>query len=307
VTTVLIAGLSTTGAFKQRIAFRIVGALIGGLILGLGCTVFLFPHMDSITSLVVLVATIAFISGWVAGGRQFNYIGLQIAFAFYIVAFEDFRAPTQLAPARDRFIGILLALLVMWFVFEYLWPVRTVTAMRRALASILRNEAELFRAEIAIPRHEELIHQTDALRDHIGKTLAAIRSMRDSVEYEFGIDRQRQIDTADTVVRAGLTSAALIWNELAVLHREDDQDFLHEACLIELRREIATQLELLENTVTMEPKGAATDKDSPTPSFTHPSCFARADILEHPRYGEYARNTIARYQELEVIVAGIKA
>jgi len=305
VTTVLIAGLSTTGAFKQRMAFRIVGALIGGLLLGLGCTVFLFPQMDSITSIVVLVAVVAFICGWIAGGRQFNYVGLQIAFAFYLVAFEDFRAPTQLAPARDRLIGILLALLIMWFVFEYLWPVRTVTAMRRALASILRNQADLFRAEIAMPKHEELIHQTDALRDHIGKTLAAIRSMRDSVEYEFGIDRQRQIDTADTVVRAGLTSAALIWNELAVLHREDDQDFLHEDCLIELRREIAKQLDLLENTVVPELKDAAAQEESL--SFTHPSCFASAHILEHPRYGEYARNTIARYEELESVVAGMKA
>jgi multidrug resistance protein MdtO len=305
VTTVLIAGLSTTGAFKQRMAFRIIGSLIGGLILGLGCTAFIFPQMDSITSLVVLVATIAFISAWVGGGRQFNYIGLQIAFSFYIVAFEDFRAPTQLAPARDRLIGILLALLVMWFVFENLWPVRTVTAMRRALASILRNEADLFRAEIATPQHEELIHQTDALRDHIGKTLAAIRSMRDSVEYEFGIDRMRQMDTADIVLRASMNSASLIWNELAVLHREDDQDFLHEDCLIELRREIAKQLDLLENTVIPGPTGTAIDKESL--SFTHPSCFASADILQHPRYGEYARNTIARYEELEAIIAGMKA
>jgi len=307
VTTVLIAGLSTTGAFKQRMAFRIVGALIGGLLLGLGCTVFLFPQMDSITSLVVLVATMAFISAWIAGGRQFNYVGLQIAFAFYLVAFEDFRAPTQLAPARDRLIGILLALLVMWFVFEYLWPVRTVTAMRRALASILRNEADLFRAEIAIPRHEELIHKTDALRDHIGKTLAAIRAMRDSVEYEFGLDRQRHIDIADKVIGASLTSAALIWNELAVLHKEEDADFLREGCLIELRREIATQLELLEARVTIESNGAAPHEESSASSFTHPSCFASAEILEHPRYGEYARNTIARYEELEAIVAGMKA
>src|SRR5271169_1470601 len=107
--------------------------------------------MDSITSLVVLVAVVAFISAWWAGGRRFNYVGLQIAFSFYLVAFEGFSAPTELAPARDRLIGILVALGVMWFVFDQIWPVRTVTAMRRSLASMLHNEAELFATEVGTP------------------------------------------------------------------------------------------------------------------------------------------------------------
>ena len=112
VTTVLIAGLSTTGAIKQKFAFRVLGALIGGLILGVGCTIFLFPEMDSITSLTVLVAVMAFIFLGRFYGRQYSYVGLQIIFSFYLVAFEDFRAPTELAPARDRLIGILVALIV---------------------------------------------------------------------------------------------------------------------------------------------------------------------------------------------------
>jgi multidrug resistance protein MdtO len=305
VTTVLIAGLGTTGAFKQRLAFRVIGALIGGLIIGLGCTVFLFPQMDSVTSIVILTAAMAFLCAWIAGGRQFNYVGLQIAFSFYLVAFEDFRAPTQLAPARDRLIGILLALLVMWFVFDNLWPVRTVTAMRRALASILRNEADLFRTEVAAPAHEELIRKTDALRDHIGKTMAAIRSMHDLAEYEFGLGRRRQMDIADKLVRASMTSAALIWNELAVLHKEEDADFLSDSCLIELRSEIARELDALEASVLLETDSEAASQRSGY-SFTRPSCFASEDILHHPRYGEYAQNTIARYSELQSIVAGIE-
>ena len=59
VTTVLITGLSTSGATKQRLIFRLAGSFIGGLILGLGATVFLFPYMDSITSLVVLTTGVA--------------------------------------------------------------------------------------------------------------------------------------------------------------------------------------------------------------------------------------------------------
>jgi multidrug resistance protein MdtO len=301
VTTVLIAGLSTTGAIKQRFAFRLLGAIIGGLIVGLGCTAFLFPEMDSITSLVVLVAVMAFVSAWCAGGRLFSYVGLQVIFSFYLVAFEDFHAPTQLAPARDRLIGILLALVVMWFVFDQMWPVRTVTAMRRSFASILRSETALFETELAAPEHRELIEHTDALRDHIGKTMAAIRSMNDAVQYEFGANRERQIDTAEQILRAALTAVALLWNELAVLHKEDDADFLQDPGLVEMRRRMTRHLRALVSSVSQE-----TRMQDMAHSVEEPSLFAPMDLLEHPRYGEYVQNSIARYRELESIVVGLE-
>jgi multidrug resistance protein MdtO len=110
--------LVNTGAMKQRLTFRLLGSILGGLVLGMGAEAFLFPHMDSITSLVILVGCVAFLSAWVAGGRRFGYVGLQIAFAFYLTALAGFTAPTELAPARDRFGGIVLAMVVMWFVFD---------------------------------------------------------------------------------------------------------------------------------------------------------------------------------------------
>jgi multidrug resistance protein MdtO len=301
VTTVLIAGLGTTGAIKQKFAFRLLGALIGGLIFGLGCTALIFPEMDSITSLTVLVALMAFASAWISAGRQFSYVGLQIIFSFYLVAFEDFHAPTELAPARDRLIGILVALVVMWFVFDQIWPVRTITAMRRSLASILRSEAEFFGAELEIPQHEELIRKTDVLRDHVGKTMAAIRSMNDVVEYEFGVDRERQVQTAETILRAALTAVAVLWNELAVLHREEDADFLSNPELIELRRQMKQGLDALVNFVLQETKL----KDSELLSGP-PSLLASEELYRHPRYGEYTQHTIGRYRELQSIIAELE-
>jgi multidrug resistance protein MdtO len=297
VTTVLIAGLSTTGAIKQKFAFRLAGALIGGLILGIGCTAFLFPEMDSITSLVVLVAVIAFGSAWIGGGRQFSYVGLQIIFSFYLVAFEDFQAPTELAPARDRLIGILLALAVMWIVFEVMWPVRTVTAMRRALASILRIQAELFRAELNIVEREELIQETDVLRDRVGKTMAAIRTMNDTVEYEFGADRPRQIEFAEQILHAALTLVALLWNELAVLHKDEDEDFLAQPGLRDLRKTLSDRMEEMARSVMQES----------TLPVAQVSYAADAELLESPRYGEYARNIVSRFTELQVVLTGLEA
>ena len=296
VTTVFITGLSTTGAIKQKFVFRFAGALIGGLIFGIGCTAFLFPEMDSITSLVVLISILAFGSAWITGGRQFGYVGLQLIFAFYLVAFEDFHAPTQLAPPRDRLIGILLALIVMWFVFDQMWPIRTVTGMRRAFASILHNEANLFRIELAEETREDLIQKTDALRDHIGKTMAAIRSMNDAVEYDFGTDRKRQMIAAEGVLRAALTSVALAWNEFAVLREEDATDFLTQAGLRAMREDLAQGLDALAATVT-------TGSAAPVAEL---ACADTPEVLEHPRYGEYVRHTIARYAELQSIIAGIE-
>jgi multidrug resistance protein MdtO len=301
VTTVLIAGLSTTGAIKQKFAFRLLGALIGGLILGIGCTALIFPEMDSITSLTVLVAIMAFVSAWIAGGRQFSYVGLQIIFSFYLVAFEDFHAPTQLAPARDRLIGILVALAVMWFVFDQIWPVRTVTAMRRSLASILRSEAEFFSTELTTPQHGELIEQTDVLRDHVGKTMATIRSMNEVVEYEFGVDRERHMQAAETILRASLTSVALLWNELAVLHEQEDEDFLRYPDLIELRRKMKSGLNALVSSVLQTERLGESELSAAQLAPT-----AGAELIEHPRYGEYTQHTIGRYLELQSIVAGLE-
>ena len=94
----MVVALTTTGAIKQRFTLRFLGATIGGLILGLGTIALLFPSMDSMTSLVVLVGAVAFIAGWTSGGPRFNYLGLQIAFAFCLVTLEGFGPSTELLP-----------------------------------------------------------------------------------------------------------------------------------------------------------------------------------------------------------------
>ena len=143
VTTVMVTGLVTSGAVKQKLTFRLIGATIGGLLLGIGAEVFLFPFMDSITSLVIVVSAVAFVAAWIGAGPRFNYVGLQIAFAFYFVSLSGFTAPTELAPARDRLAGIMLAVIVMWFVFDQVWPVRTVAEMRRVVASVLKDASRV--------------------------------------------------------------------------------------------------------------------------------------------------------------------
>jgi multidrug resistance protein MdtO len=288
VTTVMVTGLSTTAAMKQRFTLRILGSLVGGLILGLGTIVFLFPHMDSITSLIVLVGPVAFLGAWVAGGPRFNYLGIQVAFAFYLVAFLDFGASTALAPARDRFVGILFAVVVMWFVLDQIWPVRTVTAVRRVLGTVLRSGAALFLLIDNVKQHDLLLRETDGLRDRLGKNISALRTMSEVVEYEFGVDREQYLRSSELSLQISITAAALIWNQVAVLHDEQVVDFLAEPGLVEMRRKLAENLNIMAEAV-------AGKTGFPSESSTG---LARPSLLNSEHNGEYARNTIARYQDL---------
>ena len=296
VITVVIAGLSTSGAIKQKLIFRLIGAIIGGLFLGLGATIYLFPHMDSITSLVLLISAIAMLSAWWAAGRQFNYVGLQIAFAFYIVAFEGFSAPIQLAPARDRLIGILLALVVMAFVFDLLWPVRTVTAMRSSLASMMDDAAKYLRMANVTNDIAELRQQADARRDRMGKTVGAIRTMNETVEYEFGVDVKQHLISGNMILGAALTLVAFFWNQFAVLHREEDFKYLTQPELIVMRSKMAEG---------MDSMAKATINKTEFAMIT-PGTLASPSLLADPVYGEFARNAVDRYCELEQVVSRLR-
>jgi len=116
--------LESTEATLYKGTLRFVGCLIGGA-LALFSTVFLMPHMETIASLVVLVACAAAIAGWVAtGSERISYAGLQIAFAFFYSVFQGFAPDTDLDNVRDRVVGILFGLVVTGFVFKYIWPER---------------------------------------------------------------------------------------------------------------------------------------------------------------------------------------
>jgi len=294
--TVFITGLGTSGAIKQRLIFRLAGSLIGGLIFALGATVFLFPHMDSITSLVLLVTVVTFFSAWLVGGRQFNFVGVQTAFSFDLVVFAGFSAPTQLAPPRDRLIGILLALVIMAFVFDQIWPVRNVTAMRSSLATILRGVAVLLRESMATRTTAGFLRPADSFRDLVGKTVANIRTMNDTIEYEIGVDRIQHQRAGNTILRASLTAVAFFWNGYAVLHREEDSDFLAEPGLIKLRSILAGGMDAMAQSVIRKTDLATIE----------PAALIDRSLLTHPRYGEYVQNAIARFDELQNLVSQLR-
>src|SRR5262249_48970815 len=146
VTTCLLTALSTVGASHQKQILRITGAIAGGLFIGMGSQVFVLPSLDSIAGFTVLFVLVTALSAWImTSSPRLSYFGLQMALAFYLINLQEFRIQTSLEVARDRVLGILLGLFMMWVVFDQLWAAPAAVEMKRTFISNLRLLAEFVR------------------------------------------------------------------------------------------------------------------------------------------------------------------
>jgi multidrug resistance protein MdtO len=63
---------------------------------------------------LLLVAVSAFAAWFMTSSPRLSYFGIQVAVAFYLINLSEFKLQTSLEVARDRVIGILFGLCVMW-------------------------------------------------------------------------------------------------------------------------------------------------------------------------------------------------
>src|SRR5437660_41178 len=216
--------LESTGATLNKGVLRIGGCVIGGA-LALFTIVFLMPHMETIASLVVVVACASAIAGWVATGSELiSYGGLQIAFAFFYSLFQGYAPDTDLDNVRNRVVGILLGLIVTGLVFKYIWPERTIDRLRAALRAALQQLARL----VEIPGPQTSIaaakSEAHALIGATSKSFDHTRRYVELTQFEFNEspdrDRTSLGDLESTLSRAeevfvAATSLAndQAWNE----------------------------------------------------------------------------------------------
>jgi multidrug resistance protein MdtO len=193
-------------------------------------------------------------------------------------------------------VGILLALVVMAFVFDLVWPVRTVTAMRGSLATMMGYAAEYLRIANVTENLPELRHHADGIRDRIGKTVGNMRSMGETVEYEFGVDVKQHMQTSETLLSASLTLVAFFWNQFAILHREEDFDYLQQPSLVAMRARMADGMDRM---------AAATLNKTEYVAMPEAELVAPA-LLADPRYGEFACNALDRFREFEAAVSRLQ-
>ncbi|MGB7731190.1 MAG: FUSC family protein [Candidatus Acidiferrum sp.] len=193
VTTCLLTALSTIGASRQKQILRITGAIVGGFLFGMGSQIFILPYLDSIAGFTILYILVTTFAAWfMTSSPRLSYFGIQVALAFYLINVSEFKMQTSLAVARDRVVGILLGLFIMWLVFDQLWGTPAVVQMRKTFISNLRLLAQFAREPIS-KDPKTAIARSLALRETINSNLDQVRALADGVLFEFGPSRQQNL------------------------------------------------------------------------------------------------------------------
>jgi multidrug resistance protein MdtO len=163
--------LENTGATIRRGWLRLIGCAIGG---GMGyfAIFFCIPHMESITSLVLLTAAASAIIGWIAAGTdRISYAGAQAAFAFFLCVFQGFAPEANFTTIRDRLTGIILGIVASSIVLRYVWPEHAIDSLRATLGRLLRNLSQLLMfPKIGAPIETE-IKAAETIRATVTKDL----------------------------------------------------------------------------------------------------------------------------------------
>lgn len=200
VTTCLVTALSTIGTSRQKQVLRFGGAIVGGFLIGTGSQIFILPYVDSIVGFTVFFIVVVALASWfMTSSPRLSYFGLQIASAFCLLNLQEFAFQTSLSIARDRVVGILLGLFMMWLVFDRLWSAPAAVQMKKNFIFVLRLLAQFERE----PLSKDLRVASDrsySLRETISNTFDQVRALGDAVLFEFGPSRQECLSLRSQVI-----------------------------------------------------------------------------------------------------------
>jgi multidrug resistance protein MdtO len=201
VTTCVLTALSNIGASRQKQVLRLGGALLGGVIFGIGSQMFVLPYLDSITGFAVLFAVVSAVAAWVStSSARLSYAGLQIALAFYLINLSEFSIQLSLSVARDRAVGVLLGVSMMWIVFESFYRRPAATEMVRIFVRSLRLMATLI-SESTIGADAQTIMLIRTQRDQVYRCFGEVNAQADAVPFETGPDRPGHMAARDRIRR----------------------------------------------------------------------------------------------------------
>lgn len=172
VLTCFILAQPSLGAIVHKGITRIIGCALGSIV-SLVCTVFITPHLEHITGLLLLTLPIVAIGTWVAvGSERTNYIGVQFVFAYVLALLSQFGPVTDLTEIRDRMLGIFIGVSVYLTISVFLWPEREAENLRHALAKLLNSISNLAHAKAPAVNQQWLqsmaiLHQNRELQGRV--------------------------------------------------------------------------------------------------------------------------------------------
>jgi multidrug resistance protein MdtO len=223
VTTCFLTALSTIGASRQKQVLRFAGATVGGFVFGMGSQIFILPYLDTIGGFTVLFIFVTALSSWVmTSSTRLSYLGLQMALAYYLINLQEFAFQTSLAIARDRVVGVLFGLIMMWFVFDQLGAAPALVAMKKTFVANLRLLARLAREPVSTDMRTAT-NTYFSLRETISGNVDSVRSLADGVLLEFDATREqglawrREILAWQPLLRTLFLTQVVLWKYRAQL------------------------------------------------------------------------------------------
>lgn len=131
--TCFYVALGSAGETLHKSALRIAGCLVGAA-MGVGSIILFMPHMTDIGHLLLLGGVGSFIAAWVSNGSgRIQYMGWQMALAFFLCVLHGYGPTFDLAVASNRIIGILIGNVVVALIFLGIWPVSVSSGFAKAL------------------------------------------------------------------------------------------------------------------------------------------------------------------------------
>lgn len=136
--TCIILALPGLGAITHKGVMRLAGAALGSMA-ALLATVFVIPHLDSITGLLLLTLAVIAVGAWISAGSPLtDYVGFQLVFCFALALFGQFGPSTDLTEMRDRAVGIVVGVIISLVVYSKIWPEWEADQVPSAVAGLLR-------------------------------------------------------------------------------------------------------------------------------------------------------------------------
>jgi multidrug resistance protein MdtO len=215
-----LTALSSVGASRQKQILQFTGTATGGFIFGIGSQAFILPHLDTISQFALLFAAVTAVAAWFAtSGPRLSYFGVQMAQAFYFVNVQEFTIQTSLTVARDRVLGIMLGLMVMWIVFDRIWAKPAAREMIDVFTDNLRLIAELAEA-LPTGDPDAYVRRIRSLRSKIAVNFQRVNAQADAIPFEYGLKRARHMEARSFVRRWQPSLRILHFMELALMqHR----------------------------------------------------------------------------------------
>ena len=201
ITTCVLTALTTIGSSRQKQLLRVAGFVLGGVIAGLGAQIFILPFIDSIGGFTVLFATMTAVAAWIAtSSSRLAYAGVQFAFAFYLIHLSEFTIQTDLTVGRDRVLGVLLGITMMWLVFERLFPRSAADEMVRLFVVNLRLLSDLVSSTPRAGNPADIL-KIRRQREEIYRRFGEVNAQSDAVPFETGAPREGDMAARDRIRR----------------------------------------------------------------------------------------------------------